>query len=65
MAILRMLLDLDRGRVQDLRQVLDTPRPDEDAQHATDRWLSTLTELEQHATEIISQLEHMIDKRQA
>ena len=63
MSILRMLLALDRGRDGDLRQVLDTPRPDEDAYSATDRWLSTLAELEQRAVELIGQLEEMIRKR--
>ena len=38
MAILRMLLQLDRGA--DPRQALDTPHPDEDVYTAADRWLS-------------------------
>jgi DNA-binding transcriptional MerR regulator len=63
MAILRMLLSLDRGQTLALRQTLDTPRPDEDALHAGDRWLTTLTGLEERAASIISQLERMIDKR--
>lgn len=37
MAILRMLLHLDQGRGGNLRQVLDTPRPDEDVYTAADR----------------------------
>jgi DNA-binding transcriptional MerR regulator len=64
MSILRMLLHLDRGEVDNLRQVLDTPRPDEDVQYAADHWLSTLGELEQRAADIIVQLEHMLEKRQ-
>lgn len=63
MAILRMLLSLDRGQTLALRQTLDTPRPDEDALHAGDRWLTILTGLEERAASIISQLERMIDKR--
>jgi len=63
MAILRMLLHLDQGRGGDLRQVLDTPRPDEDAYSAADRWLSTLADLERRGMELISQLEEMIRKR--
>lgn len=59
MAILRMLLQLDRGRTRDLAQVLDTPRPDEDVYSANDRWLSTLAEQEARAQEIIRQLEAM------
>jgi DNA-binding transcriptional MerR regulator len=63
MAILRMLLSHDRGQTQTLRQTLDTPRPDEDVLHAGDRWLSTLSGLENRAAIIISLLERMIDKR--
>jgi len=64
MAILRMLIHLDQGKEGNLRQVLDTPRPDEDVYYATDRWFSYLAELEQHATDAISQLEKMISKQQ-
>jgi DNA-binding transcriptional MerR regulator len=64
MAVLRMLLHLDQGRGGDLRQVLDTPRPDEDVYSAADRWLSALAEQEQRATKMIAQLEEMIRKRQ-
>jgi DNA-binding transcriptional MerR regulator len=64
MAVLRMLLHLDRGQGGDLRLVLDTPPPDEDVVYATDRWLSTLAGQEQRARELISQLEAMIGKRQ-
>ena len=60
MAILRMLLQLDAASDQDLRQVLDTPRPDEDIYSAADRWLSSLAEFEARAVEIISQLEAMV-----
>lgn len=60
MAILRMLLHLDRTSGHDLRQVLDTPRPDEDIYTAADRWLSSLAEQEARAAEIIRQLEAMI-----
>jgi len=65
MAVLRMLLSLDAGQDQDLRHVLDTPRPDEDMYSAADRWLSTLAEQEQRARQMIAQLEEMIRKRQA
>jgi DNA-binding transcriptional MerR regulator len=53
MAILRMLTTLDQGQNDHLRQVLDTPQPGEDVFYATDRWLTTLGELEQHARETI------------
>jgi DNA-binding transcriptional MerR regulator len=65
MAILRMLLYLDRGRSDDLRHVLDTPRPDEDIYSAADRWLSTLGSFEQRAVDLIALLEEMIGKQQA
>jgi DNA-binding transcriptional MerR regulator len=57
-AILRMLLQLDRGA--DPRQALDTPHPDEDVYTAADRWLSALAEQEQRALGIIAQVEKMI-----
>jgi DNA-binding transcriptional MerR regulator len=60
MAILRMLLVLDGMQGADLRQVLDTPRPDEDIYSAADHWLSTLGEQEERAKDLISQLEAMI-----
>jgi DNA-binding transcriptional MerR regulator len=55
-AILRMLLQLDRGETTDLRRALDTPRPDEDVYLASDRWLSTLTDQEQRAHTILALL---------
>jgi DNA-binding transcriptional MerR regulator len=60
MAILRMLLHLDGAQGGDLRAVLDTPRPDEDIFSAADHWLSSLSEQEQRAREIIAQLETML-----
>lgn len=62
MAILRMLLHLERDSGRDLRQVLDTPRPDEDVYTAADRWLSSLSEFEARAAEIIHQLEAMLQE---
>ncbi len=64
MAILRMMLHLDRGQGGDLRQVLDTPPPDEDVYSAADHWLSTLAAQEGRALDVIAQLEAMISKRQ-
>lgn len=61
-AILRMLIQLDRGETTDLRSALDTPRPDEDVYLASDRWLSTLTEHEERARQIIDLLAEMIQK---
>lgn len=61
-AILRMLIQLDRGETTDLRQALDTPRPDEDVYMASDRWLTTLSDHEERARQIIALLEEMIQK---
>jgi DNA-binding transcriptional MerR regulator len=58
MAILRMLLALQRGRRDDVRVLLDSP-DEPDAVYVTDRWLSTLAELVQAADEIIAQTEAM------
>jgi DNA-binding transcriptional MerR regulator len=65
MAILRMLLQLERDQEADVRQALDTPRPDEDFYSAADQWLSTLAELEQRAMNVIAQLEYMIGQQTA
>lgn len=64
-AILRMLIQLDRGEKTDLRRALDTPRPDEDIYTAPDRWISTLTDQEQRARTIIALIEEMIQKQTA
>lgn len=64
MAILRMLRQLDRGRREGLRQALDTPGPEEDVYYATDRWLSTLAELQEKMNQAIALLEEMIQKQQ-
>jgi DNA-binding transcriptional MerR regulator len=60
MAILRMLLEFDQGQTENLRDILDTPRPDEDIYHVTDQWLSTLTDVEGRARQAIDILEEMI-----
>lgn len=62
-AILRMLTQLDRGEITDLRRALDTPRPDEDVYMASDRWISTLTDQEQRAQAIIALMEEIIQKQ--
>lgn len=62
MAILRMLLAFDQGERQDLRQALDTPRPDEDVYSVADRWLSTLAAQERRAQEVITLLGEMITR---
>lgn len=64
-AILRMLIQLDRGETTDLRRALDTPGPDEDVYTASDRWISTLSDQEQRAHTIIALLEEIIQKQTA
>ena len=45
MAILRMFLKIDRGTKKNLVTIIDTPRPDEDVMYATDKWITTLSNL--------------------
>lgn len=63
MAILRMLTQLDRGELVDVRQSLDTPQPDEDVFIASDRWLSTLSNEAEKAKELIALIESVIANR--
>ena len=60
MAILRMLIELDRGNTRDLKRTLDTPRPDEDIFTAADRWLTTLHAQERLAVQVIQFIEKQI-----
>jgi DNA-binding transcriptional MerR regulator len=61
-AILRMLIQLDRGETIDLRSALDTPCPDEDARLASDRWITTLADQERRAHTIIALINEMMDE---
>lgn len=63
MAILRMLIEFDRGLVYDFREALDTPRPDEEVFNVADRWLTTLEGQEKRALDIIDLLQEMKSKR--
>jgi len=65
MSILRMLKKLDQGETDQLRQALDTPGLEEDALYVTDHWLTTLSELEKGAHELIEQIEATLTRRQA
>lgn len=60
MSIYRMLNQLDSDSTTNIKQALDTPRPDEDVFHATDHWLSTLDEIEQTARKMIEIIEEWI-----
>ena len=60
MAILRMMIHLDRGRRKQVKEILDTPRPDEDPVSAADRWLSTLSEQEARAYQLADQIKAIL-----
>lgn len=61
-AILRMMLQLNSGQTDNLRHALDTPRPDEDAFLASDRWLSTLAAQETQARTMIVILQEIVQR---
>jgi len=63
MAILRMLMRFDQGDAGSLRQVLDTPRADEDVYYVTDKLLSTLTDLEEKSQRLIDLLGETIARQ--
>lgn len=62
MAVLRMLLQFDAGKTDNLRDALTLP-PEEDEliQVIADRWLNSLIELEDRAQAIIQQVGHMME----
>ncbi len=62
MAILRMLIQLDQGKKKNLRQALDTPRPDWDTFTAADQWLSTMADQEKRAKRIVALVQEMLHK---
>lgn len=64
MAILRMLQQFDSGNTDNLRDALNLPLDDsanEAIEVITDRWLTSLVDLEARAQSIIRQLGHMIE----
>ncbi len=66
MAVLRMLLQFDAGKTENLRAALDVPRePDEYIDIIADRWLTSLVELEDRAQAIIRQIGKMIEMAHA
>lgn len=62
MAILRMLIYIDRGYRENLHKVIDTPSVQEDIISATDRWISTLAETEKNVLDLIEKIKYMIEK---
>jgi len=61
MAILRLMYHLNDNPQSNLRQALDTPRPDEEIFSAADKWLSTLADHEQRAHQMITLLEQRLE----
>lgn len=64
MAMLRMFLQLDSGNSSNLRQVLDTPNPDEDVYMAADRWLTVLNLQRESSKGIIQFIEEVMGRKQ-
>ena len=62
MAMLRMFIQFDRGETRNLRQVLDTPNPDEDVYMAADRWLTVLYTQKEHSIKILNFIEEIIQQ---
>ena len=62
MAIFRMLKHIDMGNIDNLREVIDTPNPQEDIVSAADRWISTLAETQGDVLELIEKLKEIIGK---
>ncbi|PKL25785.1 MAG: hypothetical protein CVV47_03840 [Spirochaetae bacterium HGW-Spirochaetae-3] len=61
MAVLRMATELDRGRTTGLKDVLNTPRPGEEALTAFDSWLAALAEQKARAGRLVDMLGSRID----
>jgi DNA-binding transcriptional MerR regulator len=64
MAVLRMLMQFDAGKTDNLREALDLPLEDsanELVEVIADRWLSSLVELEERAQGIIRHIGHMME----
>jgi len=59
MAILRLMLRLDRGEAVDPRKTLDTPSANEEIFHITDQWLTALAGEVERCEKIVAQLEDM------
>lgn len=57
MAVLRMTSELDKGRTDGLKDVLNTPRPGEEVLTAFDNWLDSLAEQKTRARRLIGMLE--------
>jgi hypothetical protein len=58
-----MMNKLDAGETDMLREALDTPESEEDILYVTDHWLTTLTQLEQDAQDLVAQIEANLSKQ--
>jgi len=63
MAMLRMFIELDGGNTRNLKEVLDTPREDEDIFTAADHWLTTLQGQEKLARQVIRLIKEMLARQ--
>lgn len=61
MSILRMFKYIDEGKGSDVKEIIDTPSPEEDIISATDRWITTLIEAIENAEEVVVHLKKMIE----
>lgn len=64
MAILRLMLRLDRGEAVNPRETLDTPSANEEIFHITDQWLTALAGEVERYEKIVKQLEVMQNLRE-
>lgn len=63
MAILRMLLKLEEGQTQSLREVLDTPTEEDDIFYITDQLLTALAELDEKSKNVIDLIGEILQKQ--
>lgn len=61
MAILRMLQHFDAGKIDQLREALDTPGENEALETVADRWLTTLAQQEDRVQAVIQHITEMIN----
>lgn len=59
MSIRRMLTRIQQGTDKELIEIIDTPDPSEDIIYVTDKFITSLSEAEQDANQIIEQLNRM------
>ncbi|MEO1772330.1 MerR family transcriptional regulator [Candidatus Enterococcus ferrettii] len=58
-AILRLLLTMDQKRVSSIKEVLNTPEPDEDIIAVCDQLLTSLEQAKKNAEDIMQRIDHL------